>query len=275
MSDVYDHPEYRALLAAVCAAPDDDLPRMVLADWLEENGEGERAEWIRVQVERAKTPDRAECDRCRREWSSRRFSSYPVPMGWCDSCRTIGPFWPDVQRSFHLRRREKELRHKWPRCWTDADERAGLNTYGDRGFVDRVSGPLAVLIGGGCSCGVTEQASERYAIPRYSRHCPDCRGTGRTPGVLGPLLRREPVGEDGIVVTTGGVFRPFNYTDGTPGVAVERNALPADVWTELCRQCDITDDPLREPFPTPDAARQALSRALFALHAPKSEGVTA
>jgi len=45
-----DHPEYRALLAAVLAAPDDDLPRLVLADWLDENGESARAELIRVQV---------------------------------------------------------------------------------------------------------------------------------------------------------------------------------------------------------------------------------
>jgi uncharacterized protein (TIGR02996 family) len=42
---VTDHPQYRALLASVLAAPDDDLPRLVLADWLEENGQPERAEF--------------------------------------------------------------------------------------------------------------------------------------------------------------------------------------------------------------------------------------
>lgn len=36
-----------ALLAAVLAAPDDDLPRLVLADWLDENGREERAHIIR------------------------------------------------------------------------------------------------------------------------------------------------------------------------------------------------------------------------------------
>jgi uncharacterized protein (TIGR02996 family) len=41
----------RALLAAIVAAPDDDLPRLVYADWLEENGRPERAEFIRVQIE--------------------------------------------------------------------------------------------------------------------------------------------------------------------------------------------------------------------------------
>ncbi len=42
-----------ALLAAVCAAPDDDLPRLVYADWLDENGDPDHAEFIRVQIERA------------------------------------------------------------------------------------------------------------------------------------------------------------------------------------------------------------------------------
>ena len=39
------------LMAAILAAPDDDLPRLVFADWLEENGEADHAEFIRVQCE--------------------------------------------------------------------------------------------------------------------------------------------------------------------------------------------------------------------------------
>ena len=42
-----------ALLAAVLAGPDADLPRLVYADWLEEREEAARAEFIRVQVELA------------------------------------------------------------------------------------------------------------------------------------------------------------------------------------------------------------------------------
>jgi uncharacterized protein (TIGR02996 family) len=38
-----------ALLAAVAAAPDDDTPRLVYADWLDDHGRPERAEFIRVQ----------------------------------------------------------------------------------------------------------------------------------------------------------------------------------------------------------------------------------
>ena len=52
--------EREALLAAVYANPDDDTPRLVFADWLQENGEPERAEFIRVQCELAgELPPRA------------------------------------------------------------------------------------------------------------------------------------------------------------------------------------------------------------------------
>jgi uncharacterized protein (TIGR02996 family) len=50
--------ERRALLEAIRAAPEDDAPRLVYADWLEEHGEGEtdrdRAEFIRAQCELAR-----------------------------------------------------------------------------------------------------------------------------------------------------------------------------------------------------------------------------
>src|SRR5436305_425359 len=48
-----------ALLLAVCDAPDDDAPRLVFADWLEENGdEAERAwgEYVRLKCEQEKLP---------------------------------------------------------------------------------------------------------------------------------------------------------------------------------------------------------------------------
>lgn len=44
------------LYAAIFANPDDDAPRLVLADWLEENGQSKRAEFIRLQVEAARLP---------------------------------------------------------------------------------------------------------------------------------------------------------------------------------------------------------------------------
>ena len=45
-----------ALLAAIEAEPDNDLPRLIYADWLEEHGQAERAEFIRLQCELAQMP---------------------------------------------------------------------------------------------------------------------------------------------------------------------------------------------------------------------------
>src|SRR5262249_23791083 len=48
----------RGFLADIVANIDDDTPRLVYADWLAENGRDERAEFIRVQVERVRLPAR-------------------------------------------------------------------------------------------------------------------------------------------------------------------------------------------------------------------------
>jgi uncharacterized protein (TIGR02996 family) len=47
-----------SLLADVLANPDDDTPRLVMADWFEGNGQPERAQLIRVQCELARLPRR-------------------------------------------------------------------------------------------------------------------------------------------------------------------------------------------------------------------------
>jgi uncharacterized protein (TIGR02996 family) len=49
--------EEQALLAGVNAVPEDDLPRLVYADWLEEHDQGARAEFIRRQCEMARNQE--------------------------------------------------------------------------------------------------------------------------------------------------------------------------------------------------------------------------
>src|SRR5437867_2252124 len=43
-----------ALFRAICEEPWEDTPRLVYADWLDEQGDAARAEFIRVQIEFAK-----------------------------------------------------------------------------------------------------------------------------------------------------------------------------------------------------------------------------
>lgn len=49
-----DHPDWPAFIAAIVADPDDDTARLVAADFLEENGDAERAAFIRIQIELAR-----------------------------------------------------------------------------------------------------------------------------------------------------------------------------------------------------------------------------
>src|SRR5262249_17672416 len=44
------------LLHEILSSPDEDLPRLVYADWLEEHGDADRAEFIRVQCALARLP---------------------------------------------------------------------------------------------------------------------------------------------------------------------------------------------------------------------------
>jgi uncharacterized protein (TIGR02996 family) len=64
--------EHDALLAAVCAEPDEDTPRLAYADFLEENGEPDRAAFVRAQVELARLepwePFAVECRWRRPDW---------------------------------------------------------------------------------------------------------------------------------------------------------------------------------------------------------------
>ena len=50
-------PGYEPFLATILDRPAEDGPRLVYADWLEEQGDADRAEFIRVQIELARLPD--------------------------------------------------------------------------------------------------------------------------------------------------------------------------------------------------------------------------
>ena len=48
---------FEPFLATILDRPGEDGPRLVYADWLEEQGDADRAEFIRVQIELAYLPD--------------------------------------------------------------------------------------------------------------------------------------------------------------------------------------------------------------------------
>jgi uncharacterized protein (TIGR02996 family) len=93
----------KAFLQAVIADPDDDSPRLIYADWLDEQGQCERAEFIRVQI---------------------------AVHGSCES--------DDPQRFAELRRRERRLLRRYAKLWFEPLRPIAVNGNFNRGFVEQV-----------------------------------------------------------------------------------------------------------------------------------------
>jgi uncharacterized protein (TIGR02996 family) len=107
--------DHAALLAAVVDRPDDDTPRLVLADWLDDHGDPDRAAFVRAQVELARTPEwepfAVECRHRRPEWSDYgkpyRTALPAIPAG-----RGVEWAEPPFRRGFGWRVRVGNL-HGW------------------------------------------------------------------------------------------------------------------------------------------------------------------
>lgn len=91
-----EHPEYRGLLDDVVANPGDYAPRLVMADWLEDHSQPERAEFIRVQIAMENLRAGCVCGTC----VNRRGGAQQHHNGKCVL---------DYSENRHLRVREQEL----------------------------------------------------------------------------------------------------------------------------------------------------------------------
>lgn len=150
--------EQEALIRRVCLAPDDDTPRLIFADWCDDQGEQERAEFIRVQCLLASRYPPSIDDRlhCVNPWRAgvNMVSIAGVPKGTpvvaCKACETCA----DMKRLRHL---EDELlptvgcpfpADEWMDLydrgnpgihWRRKDGSQCFNCVAERGFVAEVS----------------------------------------------------------------------------------------------------------------------------------------
>ncbi len=73
-----------AFLQAIRDAPDDDTPRLIYADWLDEHGQLDRAEFIRIQIFLARLPEwhpqRVELKAIERELLGRHAEEWAAPL---------------------------------------------------------------------------------------------------------------------------------------------------------------------------------------------------
>ena len=182
--------EYRALLRGVLLEPASDLKRLVLADWLDERGMGDRAEFIRVQCRMA-SDDVYESETVRpggvpatlahrseelltRHW--RDWAAGCTPRGW-------EPF--NVAASG----RTTELRGFGPAMPGGPFNRVVLGFT--RGFVSSVT-LAAAFFGEPCEDCAGYDIIEQVYRPRTGP-CVECIGTGRTPGLAAALFAMHPV----------------------------------------------------------------------------------
>jgi uncharacterized protein (TIGR02996 family) len=88
-----------ALLAAICDRPDDDTPRLVFADWLDDDGDAARAAFVRTQVGLARAPEYGPL------WAKCRQLAPDMIRGW-GMVHTLPAAPPDgfVRGKFHFRR---------------------------------------------------------------------------------------------------------------------------------------------------------------------------
>jgi len=171
------------LLSAVLADPFDDAPRLILADWLEENDDPERAEFIRDNIQ--------QCDRC----SPHLY----------DSGNTYGI-------GYHPERDPASGRHEggWTNCkscngggsggvrkrFTDHDNEILKKVVYivRRGFPDEICCTMDQWVGGSCRLceGDGEHPPRSFGYARVG-NCNVCHGAGRTPGIAKQVCEAWPV----------------------------------------------------------------------------------
>jgi uncharacterized protein (TIGR02996 family) len=149
VTDYATHPDWLALMRGICERPDDDLPRLVAADWLEERGTPEaeaRATFVRAQVAFAAMPigwhmsgeGRGQwCDRAK---SPVHEETGPTPGCECEPCRLLRAAGEALAQTYWRRL-------LGPRAVCEIVMGSGINCFPcRRGFPFRLSLPLAAFL---------------------------------------------------------------------------------------------------------------------------------
>ncbi len=201
--DYLDDPTYRQLLMAVCERTEDDLPRLVMADWLDERGDVERAEFVRVQCEKAKAEEAGNIP-------YDPYEGHTCFEDPCEVCRVGG-------RYTKLESRERELFEQFKCNWFGGDfwaihylDRDDMNgTYPDlaasvvtRGFISSIQIRLGDFSKSSlCSeCGgdgrhLYETRSDGTKNYSDSVQCRECEGHGSFCAFARELFQNNPITE--------------------------------------------------------------------------------
>lgn len=106
------HATDAGLLRAILEHPEDDVARLVYSDWLEEQGQAERAAFIRLQIRIATLESNCRCGRCVQRRGGGQHHNGPCAV---DKERDELPDGRSKQAL--LRMRERELWEKHGNKW--------------------------------------------------------------------------------------------------------------------------------------------------------------
>lgn len=193
-----------ALLAAVLDRPGDDTPRLVYADWLDDHGDPDRAEFIRVGVQIANATEHCyhdltrppDCPVCHMHERAADLARGVVVNVAGDHDQLAWERWAELPGFSCLNlmgNRAADGIEARPRL----RDRPGGNYFRfRRGLVDELRvASLDVLLGGECGrCGGTGMSEREYhGVTDDDGGCAACTGTGRTPGIARGVFARHPV----------------------------------------------------------------------------------
>ena len=171
--DYTTHPEYLALLRGILDNPDDDAPRWIIADWIQDARDDERAEFIRLML------------------------ADPTHSLVYDGGGTS-----PVSQLLHRHG------HAWLGEWYGEDGTGiGRKFWWNRGFVSEIRLPCGAFMAPGPTChkcfgegdGVDESG------------CRLCGSSGTLPGLARRLFREHPI--ISVVLTDAEPLSNTGYTD--------------------------------------------------------------
>jgi uncharacterized protein (TIGR02996 family) len=218
--------ERTGLLADIIDTPDDDAPRHIFADWLQDQGEYERAEFIRVQIALAKAETYIEL------MDGLVGAASVSAQEMRDKCAGLLDTWQTPGPEYHrLPGTRVRARHAWAGAAANLDDPNESGWFFRRGFIEEVT--------------ATFEQWEKHG-PLIARTQP---------------LRCVTLADVNPVEWSDDSRSDYGWWDASRFALSTSHALPSSIWNALCDYTAVTGN--WKWYDSEQAALLALSVALI------------